>query len=153
MIKQLLRVAALLGVLVTPFVFADNSVMLGKTSAGVVKEIQVNSSGQPVIAPLTAENQSLGADNMYEKCSPNNITASAQISSTPGAICGIFVSASTTCTLKLWDSLTATGTVFLGTTATLVAPSYFPLKGYFTTGLYATLANTCDVTIYTQEAP
>ena len=83
MIKQLLKVAALLGVLVTPFVFAANATIQGKTSTGVVKEIQVNASGQPVIAPLTAENQTLGANNNYEKCLPNNMTATGAVEVVP----------------------------------------------------------------------
>jgi hypothetical protein len=59
MIKQLKVVACLVGVLVAPSLFANETIQ-GKTSSGTVKEVQVNSSGQVVIAPLSLENQTDG---------------------------------------------------------------------------------------------
>lgn len=42
------------------FSFAGNANIQGKTSANVVKDVQVNASGQIVIAPLSLENQTDG---------------------------------------------------------------------------------------------
>jgi hypothetical protein len=66
-------------------------------------------------------------------------TASGQISASSGALIGIFVSSSSSLTLKAWDGLTAAGTVLFDTTAAVTAPAYIPVNMAFSTGLYITI--------------
>ena len=82
----------------------------------------------------------------FEAGVPKNLTASGQIKATGGVVFGFFVSASSSCTVKLWDNTAASGTVLLSTTAGLTAPLWYSAKYTFANGLYATLAGTCDVT-------
>jgi hypothetical protein len=77
----------------------------------------------------------------------SNRTASAQIKSGEGVLCGMYVNSTSTGTIKLWDSLTASGTVINNTITPAVG--YHDLGNIaFNTGLYATIANTLDVTLH-----
>ena len=71
------------------------------------------------------------------------LTASGVVKAEQGVIIGIFVSSSTSLTIKLWDSATAaSGTVLIDTTAAITAPVYLPLHIAFSNGCYATLGGT-----------
>lgn len=74
--------------------------------------------------------------------------ASVLVKTGKGRIRGIFVStASGSPTIKLWDSLTATGTIVVNTFIPVAATFYeFPEVG-FDTGLYITIANTVTCTV------
>jgi hypothetical protein len=78
-----------------------------------------------------------------------NISASAQIKATPGALHGFIVNSHTNGTLKLWDNTAGSGTVLLNT-ITFAAGANFvnlPQGVSFNTGLYATIGGTADITI------
>lgn len=78
-----------------------------------------------------------------------NLSASAQIKSGGGTLYGVIVNSHTTGTLKLWDSLTASGTVIMNTYtfATGSQVIMFPQGVSFYTGLYATIGGTADITM------
>ncbi len=78
-----------------------------------------------------------------------NLSASAQIKSGDGTLYGVIVNSHTTGTLKLWDSLTASGTVIMNTYtfATGSQVIMFPQGVSFYTGLYATIGGTADITM------
>jgi hypothetical protein len=79
-----------------------------------------------------------------------NITASTLIAPGPGNFWGFMVNSHTGGTLKVWDSLTASGSVIYNT-ITFAAGSgisyMFPEGVNFSTGLFATIGGTADITI------
>ena len=78
-----------------------------------------------------------------------NTTASALIKTGAGLVYGIVVNSHTSGTVKLWNALTATGTVLVNT-YTFPAGSQvvtFPEPINFTTGLYCTIGGTADITV------
>lgn len=78
----------------------------------------------------------------------SNKIASAQIKAGSGTVYGVIVNSHTAGTMKLWDALTATGTVIVNT-FTFAAGSgvyTFPQAINFNTGLFFTLGGTADVT-------
>jgi len=81
-----------------------------------------------------------------------NIAVSSQILSGQGVIKGIFVaSASSVPTIKVWDALTATGTVVLNT-FTPVGATYYDLSGVaLKTGCYVTISGTVNCTVFTDR--
>lgn len=78
-----------------------------------------------------------------------NLSASAQIKAGSGTLYGIIVNSHTSGTLKLWDSLTASGTVITNTYtfATGSQVITFPQGVSYYTGLFATIGGTADITI------
>ena len=78
-----------------------------------------------------------------------NLSASGQIKAGAGYVSGIIVNSHTIGTLKLWDSLTATGSVICNTIAfNNTDRTIFLLELAFTTGLYATIGGTAaDITV------
>lgn len=84
-------------------------------------------------------------DAIYYKFS--NITASALIQTGPTKLGGIFCASTTSGTVKVWDSTAASGTVCVNTFA-LVAGTYYPLPADMKNGLYITIANTADITVF-----
>ncbi len=84
------------------------------------------------------------------------LTASGQIKSRPGQMFGLFIaSASGSPTLKVWDSLTASGTVMINTFTPVAGQTYFfgasagNIGGVdFTTGCYVTVGGTVDCTVF-----
>lgn len=79
-----------------------------------------------------------------------NISSSAQIKAGLGRVVGVFCASSSSGTLKLWDSLDASTTVLVNTFP-VAGAKYYDLTGIeFLTGLYATIANTADITIFYQ---
>lgn len=80
-----------------------------------------------------------------------NISSSAQLAAGPGTLYGIIVNSHSSGTVKLWDALTATGTVVMNT-FTFASGSQvymFPVGVSFYTGLYATIGGTADITFLT----
>lgn len=84
--------------------------------------------------------------NGYKK---TNLSASALIKTGSGTVAGFVVNSNSSGTLKLWDSLTATGTVIINTYTFPTGSSVveFPAPVDFYTGLYATIGGTADITI------
>lgn len=77
-----------------------------------------------------------------------NLSASGQVNVGQGVAVGVVINSHTTGTLKLWDSLTATGTVLCNTMSFAVGERFIPLfSANFTTGLFATIGGTADITI------
>ena len=78
-----------------------------------------------------------------------NLSASGLIKTGAGAIIGVVVNSHTTGTMKLWDSLTATGAVITNTYSfpTGSSVNYFGEGIGFGTGLFATIVGVADITI------
>lgn len=78
-----------------------------------------------------------------------NITASALLKTGAGTVSGFIVNSNTSGTLKLWDNTSAATTVITNTYTFPAGSSVvkFPDEITFTTGLYATIGGTADVTI------
>ena len=89
---------------------------------------------------------------VHESATYQNISASTQISPAPGDLLGIFVaSATSTPTIKVWDSLTAADDI-IANTFTPLAGTYYPIPAHFNTGLYITISGTVDCTIFSLSA-
>lgn len=81
-----------------------------------------------------------------------NLTASALIKTGAGVLKGIVVNSHTSGTLKLWDNTSAATTVIFNT-ITFAAGSGIVLNlpaVEFSTGLYATIGGTADITLLWQ---
>lgn len=75
-----------------------------------------------------------------------NLTASALVKTGNGQLVGMYVNSTSTGTIKFWDNTAGSGTVIFNTITPAIG--YHPLgEVAFTTGLYATIANTLDVTL------
>ncbi len=75
-----------------------------------------------------------------------NKTASALIKTGAGRLVGMYVNSTSSGTIKFWDNTSAAGTVIFNTITPAVG--YHNLGNVaFNTGLYATIANTLDVTL------
>lgn len=76
-----------------------------------------------------------------------NLTASALVKTGSGKLVGMYVNSTTGGTIKFWDNTSAATTVINNTITPAIG--YHNLgKANFTVGLYATIANTLDVTLY-----
>lgn len=79
---------------------------------------------------------------------PKNLIASALVASGYGTVGGIIVNSHTSGTIKLWDSLTATGSVICNTITLAAGERWIPLfDATFNTGLFVTIGGTADITI------
>lgn len=80
-----------------------------------------------------------------------NLSASALIKTGSGVVSGFIVNSHTSGTLKLWDNTSAATTVLINT-ITFAAGSgiivNLPGDIVFSTGLYATIGGTADITIF-----
>lgn len=77
-----------------------------------------------------------------------NITASALIKTGAGVLKGIVVNSHTSGTLKLWDNTSAATTVIFNTITFAAGPQFIKLPAVeFSTGLYATVGGTADITL------
>ena len=77
-----------------------------------------------------------------------DIIASGQVKAGAGVLTGVIINSHTAGTLKLWDALTATTPVICNTMSFAVGERFIPLYDIaFTTGLYATIGGTADITI------
>lgn len=76
-----------------------------------------------------------------------NLTASALVKTGTGIIKGMYVNSTTAGTIKFWDKTTAATPVINNTITPAIG--YHNLGDVaFTTGLYATIGGTLDVTLY-----
>lgn len=77
-----------------------------------------------------------------------NITADTLIKTGPGQVMAILVASHTSGAIKLWDNTSAATTVLLNTYTYATGSQVIPLYGVkFTTGLYADVTGTQDITI------
>lgn len=77
-----------------------------------------------------------------------NLSASALIKTGAGVLKGIVVNSHASGTLKLWDNTSAATTVICNTITFAAGPNFIKLPSIeFTTGLYATIGGTADITI------
>lgn len=84
---------------------------------------------------------------VQETFSGKNITSSTLIKTGTGKLGGIWVSsASSTPTIKVWDSTSAAGTI-IANTFTPIAGTFHAMPFNFTTGLYITISGTVDCTV------
>lgn len=78
---------------------------------------------------------------------PVNLTASGQLKASAGTIKGFYVSSHTSGTVKLWNNTAGSGTVLVNTITLAAGPQWVELGGlYGSTGLYATIGGTADIT-------
>jgi len=76
-----------------------------------------------------------------------NVTASALVKTGAGRLVGMYVNSTTAGTIKFWDNTSAATTVINNTITPAVG--YHDLGDVaFTTGLYATIGGTLDVTLH-----
>jgi len=89
--------------------------------------------------------------NTREPMTYTNLSASALIKTDAGVVSGFVVNSHSSGTLKLWDNTSAATTV-LTNTITFAAGSgivvNFGKDIQFSTGLYATIGGTADITIF-----
>lgn len=78
---------------------------------------------------------------------PKNMTATATVSDRPGVLIGFYVNSTTGGTLVLRDGGSG-GTAISGTITPAIG--YHPFPAAFASNLHATIANTLDVTFFTQ---
>lgn len=84
----------------------------------------------------------------YPKCAYLNLSASALVKTGAGQAYGIIINSHSSGTLKLWDALSATGSVLCNTITFAAGERFIPLYGMtFGTGLFATIGGTADITI------
>lgn len=77
-----------------------------------------------------------------------NMTASALVKTGFGVVSAIIINSHTSGTIKLWDSLTATGNVICNTITLAAGERTIDLeKINFTTGLFVTIGGTADITV------
>lgn len=74
-------------------------------------------------------------------------SASAVIETGNGELIGIFVSSSSSGTLKAWDNVAASGTVIFDTTDTITAPCFLACPANFSNGLFVTIGGTVKYTV------
>lgn len=86
-----------------------------------------------------------------ESCTATNISSSQAISSGKGKLLGIFVASTSSGTIKVWDNTAASGTVIVNT-FTPSAAAFYPIPAKYSTGLYVTLANTIDCTVFWEKS-
>ena len=76
------------------------------------------------------------------------ITADTLIKTGAGIAVGLVVNSHTSGTIKIWDALSATGTVLFDTITLAAGPQYFNLFGAkFTTGMYVDIGGTISLTV------
>ena len=81
-----------------------------------------------------------------ESGTPTNATASGIISKVPGNLLGFYVNSTTGGTIVLRNGTASGDTAFSGTITPVIGFHRYP--AYCTAGLYATIANTLDVTFF-----
>lgn len=112
--------------------------------------LQTTSNGDLKVALDTTLDDVNDSITTYPKCTYINLVASGLVKTGAGQAYGIWVSAHTTGTLKLWDNTSAATTVYGNTFTFAAGSSFIPLPGgTFNTGLFATIGGTgVDITIF-----
>lgn len=80
-----------------------------------------------------------------------NITATGAVTTNPGSLIGFYVNSTSTGTLVLKDG-GSSGTAITGTITPAIGWHFLPVGFGKSGGLYATIANTLDVTFVYQPA-
>lgn len=76
-----------------------------------------------------------------------NLSASGLINTGATHLGGIFCASSTSGTVKVWDNTAASGAVCVNTFA-VAAGTYYKIPAALKNGLYITIANTADITVF-----
>lgn len=76
------------------------------------------------------------------------LSASGAAKTGAGCMGGILVGTSTALTLKVWDSLSAAGTVILETTGALTVGAYLTIPACFSTGCFITVGGAGTFTVF-----
>lgn len=85
---------------------------------------------------------------VHETGSFSNISTSTLVKSGAGKLLGIFcASASSTPTIKVWDSTAASGTVVVNT-FTPIPGNYHAIPADVANGIYVTISGTVDCTVF-----
>lgn len=88
--------------------------------------------------------------NVIQSGSYENITASANCMSRPGALIGIFVaSASSTPVITVYDSATTTTTTLIVNAFTPIGGTFYPIPAQVASGVYVVISGTVDCTVFT----
>jgi hypothetical protein len=98
---------------------------------------------------LAGEDLTNDVMKVEDQANYTNTTASVLVKTGAGRVFGFIINSHTAGTLKLWDNTSAATTVLVET-YTFTAGSgvvTFPAAVKFTTGLYATIGGTANVTI------
>lgn len=77
---------------------------------------------------------------------PVNLTATGPISPNPGRLVGFYVNSTTGGTIVLKDGSASAGSAISGTITPAIGWHFFPAA--CSTGIYATIANTLNVTFF-----
>ncbi len=114
--------------------------------------LALNSSGITIIEDgyLTwGENSNLNRIMTADVANYTNITADTLIETGAGLVFGFIVNSNTSGSLKLWDNTSAATTVLMNTYTYAAGSSVvmLPAAVAFTTGLYADVTGTQDITI------
>lgn len=120
---------------------------------GQTVEAQYDANGRAIVTLGTAISKTVDSiEARPEGTTFTNITASVLVRTGSGILVGMYVNSTTAGTIKFWDSLTAANTVINNTITPAVG--YHPLgNAEFSTGLFATIASTLDVTLYYIPTP
>ena len=84
---------------------------------------------------------------MNEVGAPVNISATGAVKNGTGKLMGVFCASSSSGTLKLWDNTAGSGKV-IANTFNLTAATFYQIPAAFTTGCYATVGGTADITVF-----
>lgn len=75
------------------------------------------------------------------------LAATGKVADGDGQLLGFWVGTASSLTIKIWDSLSATGNVILDTTTALTVLGWYPLPASFSTGLFVTFGGTGKITV------
>lgn len=77
-----------------------------------------------------------------------NLTASALVKTGSGIVTGVVINSHASGTLKLWNNTAGSGAVLFETITFAAGERWIPFFGAnFTTGLYATIGGTANITL------
>jgi hypothetical protein len=125
-----------------------NATPVARQDGEVVSQTETDAIGNIKETLATALDPVNDGIRTYPDASETNLSASALIKTGSGRIHGVIINSHSSGTLKLWDSLTATGTVIHETMTFAVGERFIPMFGEtFGTGLFATISGTANITI------
>jgi len=85
---------------------------------------------------------------VIETAQYTRVTGSIAVRSASTKVLGIFVASSTSGTIKVWDSPSASGDVFINTFSVLPG-SFYPMPGALAKGCFVEIGGTVDCTVFT----
>lgn len=116
---------------------------IGELANGTTNGVSINS-----VTKLAGEDLTNDVMKIRDSATYTNLSASALIKTGAGVVKGIVVNSHSSGTLKLWDNTSAATTVILNTITFAAGPNFIKLPAIeFSTGLYATIGGTADITI------